>query len=159
MTDRTRSKSRKVIISDAFMCSDSEDELPLLQPRSISMPAQLHQVRMDIPSISDETRISLQVLPARSLQPPREALTAGDASDQFEAARQATSRSRRRLLRATNFFLPVWMQRGTDPSSSEGDMDAIQGQQAACNNHRDTMGALKVQVLRSPNGVCKCKHV
>jgi hypothetical protein len=45
------------------------------------------------------------------------------------------------------------MQQGTDPSSSEGDMDAIQGQQDAGNNHKDTMGALKVQVLPSAKGL------
>ncbi len=33
-------------------------------------------------------------------------------------------------------------------------VDAIRGQQEACDNHRDTMGALKVQVLPSQKGVC-----
>jgi hypothetical protein len=33
MTNRTRSKSQKVIIPDTLMCSDSEDELPRPQPR------------------------------------------------------------------------------------------------------------------------------
>ncbi len=32
MTNRTRTKSRKVIITDALMSSDSEDELPRPQP-------------------------------------------------------------------------------------------------------------------------------
>jgi hypothetical protein len=33
MTNQTRSKSQKVVITDVLMCSDSEDELPRQQPR------------------------------------------------------------------------------------------------------------------------------
>jgi hypothetical protein len=47
----------------------------------------------------------------------------------------------------------------SDPSSPEGDIDAILGKQAACNNHRHTMGALKlcshkIQGQPSPKGGC-----
>jgi hypothetical protein len=40
--------------------------------------------------------------------------------------------------------------------SSKRDVDAILlgGQQAACNNHIDTMGVLQFAVLTSPKGVC-----
>ncbi len=97
MTNWTRSKSQKVIIPDALMCSDSEESVRTnylaCSDSSISTPAQLRQVRVDMPSISDETRISSQTSLARSLQPAREALAAVDKSDQSKTASQGMTRS------------------------------------------------------------------
>ncbi len=47
----------------------------------------------------------------------------------------------------------MWLQQGKDPSSSEV-VEAIQGQQAACNNQRDTMGIHSSSSTIIYEGVC-----
>ena len=75
MKNQTRSKSLKVVIPvpcAPLMCSYSKDELPrqqLSSASSVTMPVQQHNTQMDMPSISDKTRINFQVLSARGLLP------------------------------------------------------------------------------------------
>ncbi len=101
---------------------------------------------MDMPSISDATRINFRVSPARRLQPAGDRQADKDKSDQFKTASGddpvlSPDDDSELSFASHRIFQSVWMQQGTDPSSSEGDMDAIRGQHAACENRRDTMGA------------------
>jgi hypothetical protein len=58
MTNRTKGKSRKVIIADPLMSSDSLRTTRLARSQTnISVQAQLRQVLVDIPINSDETQI------------------------------------------------------------------------------------------------------
>ena len=98
MKDRTRSKSRKVVIPDALMCSDTEEEFSRPQPRkrNHASPALLRAG-----GHAKYFRISSRALPARSLQPARDKPAAADESDQFKTARQGR---KTRTCRVTKFF-------------------------------------------------------
>ncbi len=58
---------------DEYAAAESEDEI------------------VDMPSISNESRLISRALSARSLHPTREALAAAEESDQFKTARQGTT--------------------------------------------------------------------
>ncbi len=64
------------------------------------------------------------------------------------------------FLRVTDFFSLCECSRVQNPSSSNGDMDAIQGQQAACNNQKGTMGVhSSSSTTISEGGVCRKKSI
>ncbi len=80
MKTQTRRKSRKVILPDALICSDTEDKL-VRSSESVIVPVQLRYKQVDMPSIFDATQINSQVSPARSLQLARDRLADEDKSD------------------------------------------------------------------------------
>ncbi len=93
MTNGTKSKSRKVLIPDALMYSDPEDELPRLQQRkhTHTSPA--------LPSVDGHTkyfRRNSNQFPSvanKKLTASKRSAAAVDRSDQFKTARQAMTRS------------------------------------------------------------------
>ncbi len=95
MKTRTRSKSRKVIVPETLLVSDTEDEIPRPQQRKRNdaaiVPVQLRCKQVDMPNISDATRINSRASLARSLQPAWDRLADEDESVQFKTARQTTT--------------------------------------------------------------------
>jgi hypothetical protein len=94
---RSRSKSRKVLVSEALMCSDSEDELPRPQPSKLhrASPASL-RAGGHAKYFRRNSNWFLSIT-ARRLQPARERLAdvtpdEGEG-DKFKTARQETTRS------------------------------------------------------------------
>jgi hypothetical protein len=92
----TRSKYRKFVVPEPLRLSDSEDEDPDGRFASVIVPVQLCYEQVDTPDISDATRISSQVSPARGLLSARVRLAGEDESDQLKTACQETTRPWRR---------------------------------------------------------------
>jgi hypothetical protein len=89
MKKRTRNKSLKVV---TVILVTQRQNYSARSDESVNMPAQPCYVQVDMPSIFDETRTNIQVLPSRSLLPEGGVLSASDACDQYKTVRKWTTR-------------------------------------------------------------------